>query len=722
MKRVILVALAFVITACKTVTVTNPVSSKVYTTPPEIVLTFPKGKPDKISVFLNNTDVTSSLTSITDTGATIPVDVVRPALQENENFVVVQTPITPRVKFFYDTTGPMVHITSVNIGTNIQIRGYVEDVSGTKSVSMDGVAVQLDSNNNFSVTTSVKPFYTFSTEDNNGFKRTQKFADQSNIAKNSVSVRINKNGLNFVVGQTAKVLASPALGQMITRFNPIKQGNILLDSYRIDANDAKIGRAELALSGTATSGTFNVSGTFYDVWANGTFSYDFWAPLLPTLSKSGNIMLDSASFTGTAAVSIVNGSVKVTIPSLKLSLNTLRTDISGFPDGFASIFYDAFNWVFELILADQIKQILPPKLAEFVDTFPKELYVDINGSKLKPDIVPESLTSSVSTIDLSLSSRVYALTNNGPKLLGSDWIDVPAVPVASNISPNGKVMDVGAMLSQDMVNQILSAATSSGLLSLNLTEKDILGVATGSTSSAKLITRPSQAPVIEFVKSSKGLAKFRMHDFYIRLDGIVDSTMTYKTLIGATTDIEAFVNIGVDDSGMLGLEFVGLPQIRVKNIEQGTLVLSTELAQMFIDETTRLALPFIQKVTGRIPLPSFEGLKINIGEMWVPQSGVVGTNITIVDSAQVTSAAPSTMMTANPTYDKNLPVVIMLSSTATLAQYKYKLDNNPWSFWMSRGSVDLYGLKVGDHTITVCSRTMTLVEDKVCTTGSFAVK
>ena len=80
MKRVILVALAFVITACKTVTVTNPTTAKVYTTPPEITLSFPKGKPDNLSVFVNNFDVTTRLT-VTDAGATLASDAVLPLLQ-----------------------------------------------------------------------------------------------------------------------------------------------------------------------------------------------------------------------------------------------------------------------------------------------------------------------------------------------------------------------------------------------------------------------------------------------------------------------------------------------------------------------------------------------------------------------------------------------------------------------------------------------------------------
>lgn len=722
MKRVILLCLVFMITACKTVTVTNPNQGKVYLTPPDITLSFPKGKPDKLVVSINNTDI-SSFFSVTDTGATVSGESIKQYLQENENFVHIKTPTTPSVKFLYDTTGPVVHITQTTIGTSVQISGFVEDASGVKTVTIDGVAVALDSTNNFSITTAKRTFYSFSTEDVNGYKNTQKFADNTVIAKNSVSVRINKNGLKFMVDQTAKVLASPALGQMVKNFNPIKEDKLLLDTYRIDANDAKVGRAVLNLTPTATANTFDVSGTFYDVWANGTFSYDFWMWGLPTLSKSGNIMLDSASFTGKATVSISNGVVNVGIPSLNVQLDTLRTDISGFPDGFASIFYDAFNWLFEIILSNQIKQILPPKLAEFVDTFPKTIYVDINGSQIKPDIVPESFSSNASFLDLKLSARSYNLTTNGPKLLGSHWIGVADVPAASNTSPSGKTMDVGAMISQDMVNQILAAATSSGLLSLNLSEKDVIGVPTQTQGQIKLITRPVSAPVIDFVKSSKGIAKFKMQDFYVRLDAIMDSTLQYKTMMGAVVDVEAFVNIGVDDSGMLGLEFVGFPQIRIKKIEQGTLVLSENLAQSFVDSITKLTLPYIQKAAARIPLPSFEGLKINIGELWVPSNGVVGTNITIIDGSTVVEPAPSTIVSANATYDKNLPVVIMLSSTATgLTQYKYKLDNNPWSFWMQRGSVDLYGLAVGDHTVTVCSRTMKLVEDKVCTSTSFTVK
>ncbi len=111
---------ALFLTACKSVTVTNPTAGTVYLTAPEVQLSFPKGKPDVLTVSLNDRDITSLLT-VTSTGATASVGSIASYLRDGENFLRVTNPVTPTVKFIYDISGPMVHITKVTEGSQLNI-------------------------------------------------------------------------------------------------------------------------------------------------------------------------------------------------------------------------------------------------------------------------------------------------------------------------------------------------------------------------------------------------------------------------------------------------------------------------------------------------------------------------------------------------------------------------------------------------------------------------
>lgn len=748
-RRLLLVTLfAMFLSACKTVTVTNPVADRVYITAPDVQLSFPKGQPDVLKVTLNDRDITALL-AVTSTGASATGTAIAPFLQDGDNFLRVTTPTTPTVKFVYDISGPMVHVTSVTEGSSLSVQGYVEDPSGVKSVTINGTALALGTGNSFSTTIANGSYVTFVSTDTNNKVRTQKFARPSANVTNSLSVRVNRNGLDFITDEVENVLESSALGKLLAGMNPMKHECILGSCYDINVNDATLQTADLQLDiKTTADGTLGVSGTMTGIWA------DYAVVIYPligwTSTIDGEATVDRANFTATAKVSVGSDSkVAVSISNLTLSLGTLSASVGILPSWLVSPFLNAFKGIVEWILAEQLKQIMPAKMAEMVDTFPASLLIDINGNQIKPSILPSSVTTPSNGLNIGLGARLYNVTTNGPKLVGSAWKDMGAAPAATNVSPTGVTKDIGIVLSSNMINQALAAATASGMLNISLTENDLPGIAdmsgVNATDNLRVRLIPASAPTLELVKATKGLATFRMHDLYLALDATVDATNALKLVMGATIDVEATADLGVTSDNALAIEFVGTPRIKIRSIDKAsTLILSAALAQTFMDELTPKVLPVVMGMIGAVPLPSFEGYGISVGEMWVTDTNAnyIGIVASMV-KASTTASAPapttsayvqnSTVATTSGVKSAGASTAVQVSTDVVTVildgynpsegnlQYRYSLDGAFFSPWKERKNIKLYGLKAGLHTLMVCSRTALLVEDPACTSLSFYV-
>lgn len=742
------VLFALFLSACKTVTVTNPVANQVYTSAPSIQLSFPKGKPDPLVVTLNDSDITSLLT-VTDSGATASGDAIKSLLVDGDNFLRVTKPVTPTVKFIYDISGPMVHVTKVTEGSSLNIQGYVEDPSGIKSVTVNGAAVALATGNAFNVNVTNGNFVTFVSTDNNNYVRTQNFARPNVTADNSVSLRINRHGLDFVTNEVEAMLQSSALGKLIAGMNPMKHECILGNCYDINVKDASLRTADLNLGiQPAGDGSLAVSGNMTGIWA----SYQVViSPLIGwAFNIDGEANVDRADFTASAKVTIdASHKVNVAISSLNLSLGTLSANVGVLPSWLVSPFLNAFKFIVEWILEEQLKQILPAKLAEMVDAFPSSLLIEINGSQLKPSILPTTLSSPNNGLNLGLGARLYNVTTTGPKVVGSPWKTMGNAPAASTVSPSGVEKDVGVVVSGNVINQALSAATASGMLNISLTDSQIpalLGMqGVDPTQHARVRLVPASAPTLELVKSSNGLAIFRMHDVYLALEGTLDSSGQMKLVMGATIDVEAKADLGVTNGNALAVEFAGTPRIKVRSIDSNsTLLLSADLAQVFMDELTPMVLPVVMSAIGAFPLPSFEGYGLNVGDIWVTDSsanfiGLVADMVKVTTTASApapityASVANATTSTQSGLYSATSATSVDVSGKVVTINldgynpsegdlsYRYSVDGAPFSVWKARKSIRLYGLKAGQHQVTVCSRTALLVEDADCTTVSVNV-
>lgn len=727
--------LAVFLSACKTVTIEQPAEGAVLSAAPTITLSFPKGAPDVLVVTLNGEDISSKFT-VTDTGATATGSKINNFLVDGENLLKVVKPNTPLRKFFFDKSGPKVHVTSVT--GNLTLSGYVEDPSGVASASANGKALSLGANNSFTVNIPNANFVDFVARDNLGYTRTERYARPNVSMAHALGMRINRDGLDFLESEIETLLVSDDFGDLVVAFNPITDDSILGNGYKIFANDATIDAASLALNVTGSNGNFGLSGSFHDIWADTSIQID---PLIGfNFTLNGAITLARADFGATAKIGAANGLLTVDVNVTSLNLDRIRTDINNFPDWLLTPFLEAFEWLFEIVLKGQIEAIAEEKIIDFVDTFPASLALEINGGSITPDIAPESVSSPSNGVNVNLSSHLFAASTHGPNQVGSRYIGTGALPTPTSTPPGKSEKDVGVVMSEDMINQALSAATKAGILNFTLSTADIpqLGGIDQSAGNARLRLVPTSAPAIDLISSNaEGLGTLEFNDFYMAIESKKAGQSNWDLLLGATLSILATADLGVTSANAIAIDVIGVPRIVIHDIDDNSaLLLNEALTQSLINEFTPIALPIILSAVGAIPLPSFEGYSLNVGGLWVFDSAghFAGVAADLVKSSSSSSAPiPRTFANledeaarsalATPIVEGEVVTIEASSDDVSGGEvsYRYSVDGRPFGLWKTNNQIKLYGQKAGEHAVTVCARSPQMVEDPECAVVEFSV-
>lgn len=727
--------LAIFLSACKTVTIEQPEEGAVLSSAPDIVLSFPKGAPDVLTVTLNGEDISSQF-STSDSGATATGANINSFLVDGENLLKVVKPNTPLRKFFFDKSGPKVHITSVS--GNLTISGYAEDPSGVASVSANGTSISLGANNTFTVNIANANYVDFVATDNLGYTRTERYARPNVSMSNALGMRINRDGLDFLEAEIEALLVSDDFGDLVVGFNPIADDSILGSGYKIFANDATLDAASLALNVTGSNGNFGLSGSFHDIWADVSVEID---PLIGwDFTIDGDITLSRADFSATATIGASNGALTVDVNVSSLNLDRIRTDINNFPDWLLTPFLEAFEWLFEIILKGQIETIAEEKIIEFVDTFPGSLVLEINGGSMTPDISPESVTSPSNGVNVQLGAHLFAVSTHGPDQVGSRFVGTGALPTPTTTPPGGTEKNVGVVVSEDMINQALAAATEAGILNFTLSASDIpdLGGIDQGASDVRLRLVPVSSPVIDLVSSdAEGLGTLEFNDFYLAFEALPAGQSQWQLLLGTTLDISATADLGVTSENAIAVDVIGVPRINIRDIDDNSsLLLNEAFTQQLINEFTPIALPIILNAVGAIPLPSFEGYGLNVGGLWVFDSaghfaGVAANLVKVITTAS--AAAPRTFADVEGGLARTVfassvvegDVVVIEASSDDVSggdvSYRYSVDGRPFGLWKTNSQIKLYNQKAGDHSVTVCARSAELVEDPDCAVVAFSV-
>ena len=137
--RILCLVTAIGLAACEQANIVAPTDNAVATTKPaSFQITFPDGKiPATLSMQLNSTDVTDLFT-VTEAGASADGSLLADYVYSGRNLFRVATGTQMKqVVFYYDTTGPAIHILAADRDTQT-VTGYVSDPAGIAAVSLDG--------------------------------------------------------------------------------------------------------------------------------------------------------------------------------------------------------------------------------------------------------------------------------------------------------------------------------------------------------------------------------------------------------------------------------------------------------------------------------------------------------------------------------------------------------------------------------------------------------
>jgi len=209
-KTLLLLLTALALTACKQASITAPTNNYVDDeVPPSFEVTFTGGQPADLRIQLNTTVVTDRF-AVSSSGAVASAADLSDVIYSGRNvFRVKANNQIKQIYFYYDTEGPSIRITDTDHENNI-VTGYVVDRGGIASVTLDGVALNLDGNNRFSVSFTEQPVNTFIAADNFGHVSETQFADRETDFS-GISARLNQGGLNFLTDLLAHAIEDKEL-------------------------------------------------------------------------------------------------------------------------------------------------------------------------------------------------------------------------------------------------------------------------------------------------------------------------------------------------------------------------------------------------------------------------------------------------------------------------------------------------------------------------------
>ena len=585
--------MAFLLSACggANVSVDNPVDGNVYTEIPAIELSFTKGIPDPFEVSLNGQDITAQFT-LSETGGTASAASIESFIVSGDNLLKVIQPELDTVSFNYDNVGPAVHVTSVVDGATLVVTGYASDASGIVSLSANGSAITLDADNNFTANIAAADYIDFVAEDSVGYISTSRYADDSVVMEDSMAVRVNSNGLDFLISEITTLLEGEAIGDMIPG-GSLYNLDVFVAEFDIYVDGASLGSSDVDLAVTGSGGNFNLIGDFNNIEADFRVKID-WPWPIPNSNLSGVGTIDRAQFDGDVGVSANNGVVSVSLSNLDLDLDRIRTDISSFPDFLLTPFYELFEGLFGNLFGGLIEDLVPDLIAGFLDTFLADLEIDLGDSTIKPLILAQSITSPSAGVDIVLDSHITAVTTTGPKTIGSAFGSDAAIPAPTTTTPGGDEKDIGVIVSENTLNQALTAVTEAGLLNLSIGAQELpeIGGIDPDAGNIRFNFTPTSAPSIDLVSDlSAGLGRLTWNDFALEIESYNDTTGEWSLFVGVILNIGVTADLGITDDNAIAFEVVGLPSIEILDIDLTTFVLSANVANDLIKEYFPIVLP-----------------------------------------------------------------------------------------------------------------------------------
>ncbi len=753
--------------ACKQANITAPTNNFVDDEKPAAFsLTFTGGAPTDLKIQLNTTIVTDRF-AVTSTGATASGDQLSDVVYPGRNiFRVTANKAVKQVAFYYDTEGPAIRILDTD-HTNKIVTGYVEDKGGIASVALDGVAITLDAKNGFSVPFNDQPFHTFVASDNFGHTSTTDLARNDNQFS-GISARLNQGGLNFLTSALRQELLKTNFSSILAGIDPITIADfdiffVPIFELKATVNQLSFDDINMALN---VEDNENID-TFLDVdnfklglQLSGHISF------LPYSSKV-TAQMDDVKLNTDILMDIVNADLDLALSNTKVTnsfVNLTFQYVPSFLNKITSLMVSGVVALMKPLFIDILEQVIMPIASKFIEDIPIKLHLVTldDGEKLNIRALPEFLDSANRGITVDLATRIWAPEPNPavPGALGSLYVE-GETPSLGATTPEGEPFDFGASISANVINQAFLAAHEAGVTTMeirpeiypNATQEGIQvyaeGTDFGEGNKIGMRIEPASAPFIKFMPSEDGApGKFGWTDVKLYFDLYKPEWGEYRTLFGATFDLEVPFEINTTDDGYLSIGIEQLPTIFISKTESNAMLL---IPPAFINGTLDYFMPAVMPRLAEklkvVPLPRIYNHTLHMRDFWIAGSGnnslsLAGDLIPLATTAAAT--APTTLVdyttqnitvnqesvsstgvvTSNAVTVNNGEVTIDVDGinpnpSLGLLEHRYRVDGGGWSVWKHRETIHLSRLLAGDHTVEVCARTVLLKREQGCPVVQF---
>ena len=763
LKLYLTLLIVLLLTGCGA-TIETPRNEKVYTDPPDVIIKRVEPGPN-FRVLLNDQDITDFFV-FDKKRATAEASNIATFLVDGQNSLQMIDPDTDVRNFYFDNTGPLIHLLNVSRNGDITLSGYAEDPSGVASVRVNNKAVTLDFANRFALSIPNASIIRFTTTDQKGFQREQVFAAPGNVLSQALGIRVGQGGLNFVATEIENLVEADVFAEMVRPLNPIDRGTkrISVDAgpfsvganvkYEIKVNDVTINSADFNLKPTNNNEDLEVSGALrgayadLTIYAEGSVKVDLPWPaddikISLDATMTGDLDLNEVSFKGELDAVANNGTIDSHVSLSQFNMSGIDLDIDGAPGvlgDFVSWLGNRATFLLELILKPQVSRVASNKVGEFINVYLPSIALGFNNSVVNASIKPTDVLGPSEGLDIQLAANISPQTTHGPLQAGSLHRANGFLPAPSTISPNGTQRHVGIVVSEDIINQALAAATRSGMLNITLPSDAVPVLANIDPANSVIRARmvPSAAPSVDLLGAQeKGLGVLTFNDFYLAFEAYSLDKQVWELMLGAELNVGATFDIGMTEQNNIALEVIGNPRIELLEFRGlASFLVNENTAQNLIDDFVPLLLPIALQSVGIIPMPSFSGYSAQVGEIWVAEDAgkfaALTADLTKVTSGILSTTATNSSISGASILNYEMPIPVATSTASVndgnqgispfavngalviipldnfnenrITQYRYRLDSLPFSLWRQRDAIELYGLKDGTHLLEICAR------------------
>lgn len=759
-KRVVLFFAILTLAACKQqFTIESPTDDYINNDQPDVfTVAYPDGQPAGLTMQLNTADVTSYFT-MGEAEATATGDTLAEHIFPGRNVFRVKAGLkSEQVYFYYDIEGPRIHILEAS-HTNGTVRGYLRDPGGVASLSIDGSPVSVDADNQFDTSFTSMPVNVFTAVDDFGNQSETQFARNDQEFHPAMSARLNSGGISFLGDALAQALGDIDFDAFLDSINPLIGFNFIgfftvevnlrdfsFDEPTIDLEVRDDERLDTHVEIPNFSIGMEMGGktAFFIPWSvGGTITMD-------NLILDTNVLLD-----------VVNKDLDVDLSGTRIDFDNFHLDLDYIPnilgfEDFLSTIVGGITEALAPIFIGILENAILPVVSDFIGEIPIELDITTPDDEvLRVKALPDYLDTFENglTIDLGATITAPFPAEEARPTLGHIYSE-GSTPTIGNTTPDGDPFDIGASISANLINQALLAAHESGITTMQIRPDNTQGADPEGVSviedsdpiqTSDLIgmrIEPASPPFIKLLDREGTWGVLGWYDVKLAFDLKRVGWDDYQTLFVTTFNLEVPFELGATDDGFLQIGIEQLPDIEIiKSDEQGSLVLSPVFINGILDHFMPVILPKVAARLKSVPLPRIAGHSIHPVDFWVSGEGqnnlsLAGSLVklsttaaatapdTILDFANTASvaAAPRAGAQSTELSVTNGTVIIGVSGnnpTNQPLEYRYRVDNGPWSVWKPRSSIQLQRLLGGEHEVEVCARTVVLKQDIDCPTVSF---